>query len=73
MARLPVISADKCIKALEKIGFEVERQKGSHIHLKRKNPPGRLTVPNHKEIKRGLLRQIIRDADLTVAQFNELL
>lgn len=73
MPRLPVVSAHECISALEKIGFQVKRQKGSHITLIRDNPYRRVTVPNHREIKSGLLRRIIRDAGLTVEEFSDLL
>jgi predicted RNA binding protein YcfA (HicA-like mRNA interferase family) len=73
VAKLPVISARECIKALEKVGFEIDRQKGSHITLKRDDPPNHITVPNHKELKPGMVRRIIRDAGLTVAEFNDLL
>ncbi len=73
MPRLPVVSADDCIKVLHKVGFVIDRQRGSHITLKRPEPPGRVTIPNHKELKPGMLRRIIRDAGLTVADFVELL
>ena len=73
MPKLPVVSAGQCIKALEKIGYEVDRQRGSHITVIRDNPYGRVTVPNHKELKPGMLRRIIRDAGLTVTEFIDLL
>jgi predicted RNA binding protein YcfA (HicA-like mRNA interferase family) len=57
---------------LKKCGYYVRDQKGSHIHLR--HPVNRpLTIPNHKIIKRGTLRAIIRDADLSVEEFLELL
>ncbi len=59
--------------ALQKAGFYVSRQKGSHITLRRDDPKGRVTVPNHKAIKPGMLRRIINDAGLTVEEFIELL
>ena len=55
MAKLPVLSARECIAALEKVGFYVIRQRGSHITLRCDNPPGRVTVPNHKELRTGML------------------
>ncbi len=73
MPKLPVVSARKCIDALEKIGFYVNRQKGSHITLHRDNPPGRVTVPNHKELKPGMLKRILKDAGLTTQEFIDLL
>ena len=73
MSKLPVISGVECIKALEKIGFVVNRQRGSHITLVRQEPSTQLTVPNHKTISKGTLRAIIRDAGLTVEEFVNLL
>jgi predicted RNA binding protein YcfA (HicA-like mRNA interferase family) len=73
VAKLPVLSARECIVALEKVGFYVIRQRGSHITLRRDSPPGRVTVPNHKELRTGMLRAIIRQAGLTVEEFSELL
>lgn len=73
MPSLPVISGTKCVKALGKIGFIVHSQKGSHIILGRDNPKSRISVPNHKELDRGTLKAIIRQASLTVDQFVDLL
>jgi predicted RNA binding protein YcfA (HicA-like mRNA interferase family) len=73
MSKLPVISGAECIKALEKIGFVVNRQRGSHITLVRQEPLTQLTVPNHKTIAKGTLRTIIRDSGLTVDEFVYLL
>ncbi len=73
MSKLPVISGAECIKALEKVGFVVYRQRGSHIVLVRQMPPAQTTVPNHKELDRGTLRAIIRQTGLTVDEFIALL
>ena len=73
MSKLPVISGAECVKALEKAGFVVYRQRGSHITLVRATPPAQTTVPNHKELDRGTLRAIIRQAGLTVYEFVGLL
>jgi predicted RNA binding protein YcfA (HicA-like mRNA interferase family) len=73
VSKLPVISGADCVKALSKIGFEVYRQRGSHIVLVRKSPPSQTTIPNHKELDRGTLRAIIRQAGLTVEEFIALL
>jgi predicted RNA binding protein YcfA (HicA-like mRNA interferase family) len=70
--KLPLLSGKDVIKALGKLGYTINDQKGSHIHLR--HPQRRpLTVPNHPEIARGTLRIIIKDADLTVEKFLELL
>jgi len=50
VSKLPVVSGAECIKALSKIGFEVYRQRGSHIVRVRKTPPAQTTIPNHKEL-----------------------
>ena len=73
MSKLPVISGADCVKALSKIGFEVYRQRGSHIVVVRQSPPTQTTIPNHKELDRGTLRAIIRQAGLTVDEFIELI
>ena len=71
MTRLPVLHGKEIIKALAKIGYKLARQRGSHIRLE---CPGKksITVPNHT-VGRGLLRKILRDANLTPEAFNNLL
>jgi predicted RNA binding protein YcfA (HicA-like mRNA interferase family) len=62
------------VKALAKIGYDVDHQTGSHMILRQKEPPHRrLTVPNHPELAKGTLRAIIRQTGLTVEEFIELL
>jgi len=73
MSSLPRISGRECIKALSKVGFILKRQHGSHIILRRNEPFTQVVVPDHKEIDRGTLRAIIRQANLTVDEFNKLL
>ena len=68
------LSGNKLFKALGKIGYRVDHQTGSHIILRNEVPPyRRLTVPNHKEIAKGALRAIIRQAGLNVEEFHALL
>jgi predicted RNase H-like HicB family nuclease len=73
--KLPVISGREAIKAFERVGYQVVRQRGSHVRLRDETDPNHrpLTVPNHKTLKLGLLRKLLRDADLTVDEFTELL
>ncbi|GAB4451623.1 MAG: type II toxin-antitoxin system HicA family toxin [Anaerolineae bacterium] len=73
MTRLPQISGRECARALEKVGFYVDRQKGSHIILMRDDPKARVSVPNHRTLKPGTLRAILQHADMTVEEFVELL
>jgi predicted RNA binding protein YcfA (HicA-like mRNA interferase family) len=73
--KLPVVSGCEAIKAFERIGYQVVRQRGSHIRLRDESDPDHrpLTVPDHKTLKPGLLRKLLRDADLTVGEFLDLL
>ncbi len=73
--KLPVVSGRQVVKALQLVGYQVVRQRGSHIRLRDETDPKHLpvTVPDHKSIKPGLLRKILRDADLTVERFLDLL
>lgn len=73
MSKLPVISGAECVKALEQIGFVLNRQRGSHMVLVREDPRTTVTVPEHKELDRGTLRAIIRQVGLSVDEFIELL
>jgi predicted RNA binding protein YcfA (HicA-like mRNA interferase family) len=73
MPKLPAVHARECVKALQRAGFYVARQKGSHITLRRDDPKGRVTIPNHNPLKPGMLYKIIKDAGLTVDEFIELL
>ena len=68
MAELPVVSGREAVKVFGKIGYRVDRQRGSHIVLRQAEPPHRrLTIPDHKEARKGTLRALIRQAGLTVA------
>ena len=72
--KLPRVTAAEVIKVLEKIGFRLARQSGSHKIYK--NPEGkRVTVPFHsgKILHPKVLRSILRDADLSVEEFKRLL
>ena len=74
MTRLPVVSGRETVKALGRVGYILDHQRGSHMILRNTEPPfRRLTVPDHKELAKGTLRSIIREAGLTVEQFTELL
>ncbi len=72
MGRLTPLPVWKVIKCFEKLGYEVVRQRGSHVrlHHKYRNP---LTIPYHDEIGVGLLRKLIRDAGITVEHFMKIL
>ena len=72
--KLPVVSGGEAVKAFSKIGYEADGQHGSHIILRNINPPHRrLSIPNHRELAKGTLRALIREAGLTVEEFAQLL
>ena len=74
MGPLPVVSGRDVVKALGKLGYEFDRQRGSHMILRHRDPPHRrAVVPDHKEVAKGTLRSIIREAGLTVEEFRALL
>ena len=74
MPPLPVISGRELISALERAGYAVDRQKGSHIVMRQiEAPHRRVTVPDHKELRKGTLRAILRHSGISVEQLLELL
>ena len=73
MSVLPRVSGRQVVTALAKLGYEKDRQKGSHMVLRQTVAPHRrLSVPDHKEIAKGTLRAIIKQAGLTVEEFKAL-
>lgn len=72
--KLPIISGDKVVKALFKIGFRLARQSGSHMILV-KESEGKITVvvPKHKELAKGTLLSIISQSRLSREEFLRLL
>jgi predicted RNA binding protein YcfA (HicA-like mRNA interferase family) len=74
MSKMPVVSGEEALKAFRKIGYEFDHQTGSHMILRKTTTPfRRLTVPNHRELAKGTLRSLIREAGLTVEEFVRLL
>ena len=75
MTKVPSIGYDKVIKALQRNGWVVVRQKGSHIRLQKHTNIEvlKLTVPAHRPIKRSTLSRILKQARLTVEEFKEFL
>jgi predicted RNA binding protein YcfA (HicA-like mRNA interferase family) len=72
MNKLPLLSGKQVIKILQKIGYYIRDQKGSHIHLRHPiRPP--LTIPNHREVARGTLREILKQAGLSSEEFQKLI
>ena len=74
MSVLPGISGREVVSALLKVGYEKDRQKGSHIILRQERCPyRRIVVPDHREVAKGTLRKIIKQSGLTIDEFKQLL
>ncbi len=75
MTRLPSLGYEKVIKALQRDGWVIIRQRGSHIRLQKHTRMEvlKLTVPAHSPIKRSTLAQILKQARITQEEFESLL
>jgi predicted RNA binding protein YcfA (HicA-like mRNA interferase family) len=73
MPRLPLVSGDEAVRVFEKAGWEVSRQRGSHVVLVKPGSIYSLSIPLHNELGPGLLRDQIRKSGLTVDEFIDLL
>jgi predicted RNA binding protein YcfA (HicA-like mRNA interferase family) len=73
MPRLPRVSGRKAVRAFQRAGWEVARQRGSHVVLTKAGSIYTLSVPLHPVLGPGLLRDLIRKSGLTVEEFTELL
>ena len=69
MPVVPLLSGREVVKVFGAFGWQVDRQNGSHIVLAKQGAVATLSVPNHKQVARGTLRSLIRDANLTVSEF----
>jgi len=75
MTKVPSLPYDQIIRALQRDGWVVVRQKGSHVRLQKRTSieAHKLTIPAHRPIKRSTLSHILKQAKLTVEEFNRLL
>ena len=75
MRKVPSLNFFKLIRALQRAGFIVVRQKGSHIRLHKhtENEVLKLTVPAHNPIKRSTLSHILKQAKISLEEFEKLL
>ena len=73
MVRLPGVSGAKAVRAFEREGWRLDRQRGSHAILVKSGHIASLSVPQHRELAPGTLRALIRAAGMTVDQFAKLL
>jgi predicted RNA binding protein YcfA (HicA-like mRNA interferase family) len=75
MSKVPSLPYNRVLQALRRNGWVVVRQKGSHIRLQKQVTSGtlKLTVPAHRPILRSTLAHILKEARLSVDDFNDLL
>lgn len=71
MPKLPIVSAAEAIRAFERLGFTIVRQRGSHIVLRRGSSG--CVVPNHRELKTGTLSGVLKQAGVTSDEFTNAL
>jgi predicted RNA binding protein YcfA (HicA-like mRNA interferase family) len=84
VSKLVPVNYDRVIKALTKIGYKVIHQKGSHIVMqladkhkyssifRGRNPEIMIVIPAHRPIGKGMVRTIMREADISLDEFNKL-
>jgi predicted RNA binding protein YcfA (HicA-like mRNA interferase family) len=75
LPKLPVVTGPELIRALERVGFEFLRQRGSHVTLVHRRRRVTVAVPVHKgkDLPVGTLRTIIREAGVSAAELRKLL
>lgn len=69
MAFLPILSGRDVVAVFAKAGWQMARQRGSHMILVKGGYMATLSVPDHREVARGTLRSLIRSSGLTVEEF----
>ena len=75
MPKLPLVSGAKAVKALQRLGFFVDRQRGSHVVMKKITAWGErgCVIPMHKEVAIGTLRSALKLAEVSPEEFTEAL
>ena len=73
MGKLPIVSGREAAKVFQKVGWRLVRWRGSHMILTKEGEEATLSIPDHKELGRGLLRALVRDARLNIDDFSEFL
>ena len=75
MPKLPLVSGAKTVKALQRLGFFVDRQRGSHVVMKKVTAEGErgCVIPMHKEVAPGTLRSALKMAGVSPEEFSDAL
>ena len=69
---LKLCSGAEAVRKFQKAGWTAVRQKGSHVMMTKDGYQWTLSIPQHKELGPGILRKLIKQADLTIKEFNKL-
>jgi predicted RNA binding protein YcfA (HicA-like mRNA interferase family) len=72
MSHLKLCSGTEAVKKLRKAGWSVSRQNGSHVMMVKPSYLWTLSIPQHRELGQGLLRKILKQAELDIEEFNDL-
>ena len=70
---LPVCSGEETVQALQRAGFELVSQRGSHVKVRHPTTRRTAIVPLQRELAPGTLRSILRQADMTAEDFRQVL
>jgi predicted RNA binding protein YcfA (HicA-like mRNA interferase family) len=75
MPKLPIVSGTEAVRALQRLGFYVDRQRGSHAVLKKGTPQGErgCVIPMHREVALGTLRSALKLAGVSPEEFKDAL
>ena len=73
MPRLPVLSGAEVVRAFERAGWRLDRQRGSHAILVKPGQIASLSVPQHREVAPGTLRALVRASGMSVDEFISLI
>ena len=75
MAKLPIVSGSEAVKAFQRLGFFIDRQRGSQVVLKKTTPQGErgCVLPMHREIALGTLRSALKMAGISPEEFRDAL
>jgi predicted RNA binding protein YcfA (HicA-like mRNA interferase family) len=66
---IPILRGRDVVRVFESLGWQVARQNGSHIIMIKEGEIVTLSIPDHREVAKGTLRNLIRMANLTIAEF----
>ena len=75
MPRVPIVSGSEAVRALQRLGFNVDRQRGSHVVMKKVTAAGEIgcVIPMHREVAAGTLRSALKMAGVSIEEFTEAL